>query len=73
MDWKSRIRAHVHVEGHALDDEVLEELSQHAAGAYETARANGGSHDEAEAESTRCSPNGAARRRSSSAGQSGRP
>ncbi len=44
----SRIRETCSVEGRALDDEVLEELSQHASGTYETARAEGRSHDEAE-------------------------
>lgn len=48
MDWKSRIRAACIVDGQALDDGVLEELSQHAAGVYEAARADGCSHDEAE-------------------------
>src|SRR5688572_13510171 len=48
MDWKVRIRETCSVDGRPLDDDVLEELSQHAAGAYETARAEGRSHDEAE-------------------------
>ena len=48
MDWKTRIREACSVDGHRPDDEVLEELSQHAAGAYETARAEGRSHEDAE-------------------------
>ena len=48
MDWKTRIRETCSVDGRTLDDEVLEELSQHASGAYETARAEGRTHDEAE-------------------------
>ena len=47
MDWKSRIRERCRVDGQALDDDVLEELGQHAAAAYETARAEGRSHDQA--------------------------
>src|SRR5262245_66017306 len=47
MDWKSRIRERCRVECQTLDDDVLEELGQHAAAAYETARAEGRSHDEA--------------------------
>lgn len=48
MDWKARIRETCSVEGQAPDEEVLEELGQHAAAAYETARAEGRTHDEAE-------------------------
>ena len=48
MDWKARIRERCSVDGQPLDEDVLEELSQHAAGAYETARADGRSHEEAE-------------------------
>jgi putative ABC transport system permease protein len=48
MDWKPRIRETCSIDGRPLDEDVLEELSQHAAGAYETARADGRSHEEAE-------------------------
>src|SRR5262245_60143708 len=50
MNWKERIRSACLVDGQPLHDEVLEELAQHAAGAYEAARAEGRSQDEAEGE-----------------------
>ena len=45
MDWKAQIRSAL---GSSLDDDVLEELAQHAAATYASARAEG--HDAAEAE-----------------------
>src|SRR6266542_3526034 len=48
MDWKARLRAAFALDGHTPDDDVLEELSQHAAAAYERARADGCSQADAE-------------------------
>ena len=44
MDWKRQIRSAL---GPAIDDEVLEELAQHAAATYAAARAEGGDAAEA--------------------------
>jgi predicted permease len=49
MDWTARIRSALNVPGRPIDDGVIEELAQHAAAAYEQARADGCSHDEAHA------------------------
>jgi putative ABC transport system permease protein len=46
IDWKSRVREAF--AGHALpDDDVLDELAEHAQAIYETARTHGFAHDEA--------------------------
>ena len=47
MDWKARIRSAFAAAPPVPDDDVLEELAQHARAMYETARADGCSHDEA--------------------------
>lgn len=47
MDWQSRLRAALATSAQMPDDEVIEELAQHANAMYETARADGCSHDEA--------------------------
>ena len=46
-EWTSAVRAAFEAEGHVPDADVVEELTQHAAATYETARADGCSHDEA--------------------------
>lgn len=48
MDWKSRVRAAFASSAHIPDDDVLEELAQHARSMYEAARADGWSHAEAD-------------------------
>src|SRR5215211_3581601 len=45
MDWKAQIKSAL---GPAIDDDVLEELAQHAAATYAAARAEGCDLDEAE-------------------------
>ena len=40
-DWTRRITDHLTAAGHRVDDGVVEELGQHAAAAYEAARAEG--------------------------------
>ncbi len=47
MDWKAQLRAAFAAEHSVPDDDVLEELTQHAAATYETARADGLDHDAA--------------------------
>lgn len=47
MDWNAHIRSAVAATVPPLDDDVVEELGQHAAATYETARAEGHSHEEA--------------------------
>jgi len=51
MDWTARIRAALtrSESAPALDEDVIEELAQHAHAMYERARADGLTHDEAEA------------------------
>jgi predicted permease len=51
MDWNARIRAALtrSAGAPALDEDVIEELAQHARAMYERARADGCLHDEAEA------------------------
>lgn len=49
MDWKTRIEAAFAAESRMPDDEVIEELAQHAQSLYETARADGCSHQDADA------------------------
>lgn len=48
-DWKRRIAHALASAGHAVDDDVVEELAQHAAAAYASARAEGIEEDHAEA------------------------
>src|SRR5439155_16937137 len=48
MDWKSRVRTAFAGASHMPDDDVIEELAQHARAMYDTARADGCSHEEAE-------------------------
>src|SRR5207247_4113383 len=48
MDWKSRVRAAFAGASHMPDEDVIEELAQHARAMYDTARADGCSHEEAE-------------------------
>jgi putative ABC transport system permease protein len=47
MDWKHRIRSAFAGSEHAPDDDVIEELAQHARMMYETARADGCSPEDA--------------------------
>jgi putative ABC transport system permease protein len=47
MSLTARIRAAFTAAGHAPDDDVIEELGQHAGALYERARADGDAHDEA--------------------------
>src|SRR4051812_9087819 len=47
MHWPALIRAELAASGHDLDDEVVEELAQHARAMYEAARAEGLTHDAA--------------------------
>ena len=47
MDWNAHVRAAFAATVPPLDDDVVEELGQHAAATYETARAEGHSHEEA--------------------------
>jgi predicted permease len=48
MDWNARLRAAFSGIADAPPADVLEELAQHAAAIYETARASGCSHEEAD-------------------------
>ena len=41
MDWKAHLRTALNADGDSPDDDVLEELSHHAAAAYEAARSEG--------------------------------
>jgi putative ABC transport system permease protein len=47
MDWKPRIRLALSRTGTAPDEEILDELAQHARAMYESARADGASREEA--------------------------
>jgi putative ABC transport system permease protein len=47
MDWKDRVRAELQTAPQLPDDEVVEELAQHARAMFEAARADGSSEDEA--------------------------
>src|SRR5438045_9155210 len=47
-DWKQRLHRTFEANGHACGADVLEELSTHAAAAYETLRAQGRGASEAE-------------------------
>src|SRR5688572_1321419 len=49
MDWKTRIEAAFAAEPRIPDHEVIEELAQHAQALYEAARADGCSHEDADA------------------------
>ena len=48
MDWTARIRTAFAASPHVPDDDVVEELAQHARAMYDAARAEGLSHDEAD-------------------------
>lgn len=48
MDWNVRIRNAFAASPHSPDDDVIEELAQHARAMYEKERADGASDDEAE-------------------------
>jgi hypothetical protein len=48
MDWKARVRSAFTASPRVPDADVFEELAQHARATYETARADGCSHDEAD-------------------------
>jgi predicted permease len=48
MDWTHRIRTAFASASHLPDDDVIEELAQHARAMYEAARADGCSQDEAD-------------------------
>jgi hypothetical protein len=48
MDWKSRVRSTFAATARVPDDDVIEELAHHARAMYETARADGLSHDAAD-------------------------
>jgi putative ABC transport system permease protein len=49
MDWKKRLGQALERAGHTPDNDVVEELAQHAAAQYEQARAEGHTPDAAEA------------------------
>ena len=49
MDWNARIRRALSDSPYLPDDDVIEELAQHAAAAFDAARASGSSIDEADA------------------------
>src|SRR5262245_1200057 len=49
MEWTARIRSALNVPGGPDDEGVIEELAQHVRALYEQTRADGGTHDEAEA------------------------
>jgi predicted permease len=49
MDWKGRVAAAFAAGSHTPDADVIEELAQHARAMYDAARADGCSHDEADA------------------------
>lgn len=48
MDWKSRVHAAFVASSHVPDEDVVEELAQHLRAMYDTARADGLSHTEAD-------------------------
>src|SRR5258706_11723411 len=48
MDWKTRLRATFAAASYVPDDDVVEELAQHARALYDAARADGLSPDEAD-------------------------
>jgi putative ABC transport system permease protein len=48
MEWKARIRAALETTGRAPDEDVIEELAQHARAMYDAARADGCSQDDAD-------------------------
>lgn len=52
MNWKQRIREGLATGPDVPDDDVVEELAQHARAMYEAARAEGCGHDEADARVT---------------------
>jgi putative ABC transport system permease protein len=48
VEWKTRIRAAFGTAAHVPEEDVLDELAQHASASYEAARAEGLSHEEAD-------------------------
>ena len=48
MNWHTRVRDAFAAHGHAVDGDIIEELGQHAASAFQTARADGASQEMAE-------------------------
>ncbi|MDP2390013.1 MAG: hypothetical protein Q8N52_06770, partial [Acidobacteriota bacterium] len=46
-DHRARIRAAFTAAGHPLDEDIVEELAQHAESAYESSRADGHTEEEA--------------------------
>ncbi len=48
IDWKSRIRGALETQESMLEEDILEELAEHAQLMYDAARASGCSHDEAD-------------------------
>src|SRR5688500_18512659 len=48
MDWKERIRLELSRTGRIPDEDILDELAQHARAMYDSARADGASREEAE-------------------------
>ena len=48
MDWTTRVRSAFMSTSHTPDDDVIEELAQHARAMYEAARADGCSHEDAD-------------------------
>src|SRR5262245_20986113 len=48
MDWQSRVRSAFNASPYVPDDDVIEELAQHAQAVYDTARARGHSHEDAD-------------------------
>ena len=49
LDWKPRIRSAFIAIGHPLDEDIIEELAQHAEASFEALRADGATPREAEA------------------------
>jgi len=48
MDWSARVRQAFDRSGRTPDDDVIEELAQHARATYEAVRTDGGARDDAE-------------------------
>src|SRR5262245_38503863 len=50
MNWTTEVRNEFARIGQQVDESVVEEMAQHAAAAFEEARADGQSHDDAQAQ-----------------------